>query len=891
MDPRYACSSQKRRQKVLDGVDIGGGVLLLGIDFLEVVDTALIGTAISGARQRLLVLRALHPVLTPIVRANVAIDGGVRVTPIRLLWAQRLRDVLDTPDPAVDPDERAWLRGVFLQGLPDAPTDPPTSWDDPSEWAGYGWDEPEHWIVLRCEEQGDFSTYTLRLVSSGDLPLAGWDRVLSRVDFSFKVECPSAFDCATEEEETPPSSTPPYIDYLARDFSSFRRLMLDRLSIILPDWKETSTADLGHVLIDLVAYAADHLSYYQDAVATEAYLSTARRRISVRRHARLLDYRMHEGCNARAWVHLTVADGQELVGSATSPALPAGTPVLTWLSDAPVLSAATYTAGLDRSPVVFETVAARTTLTWAQNAITVHTWGEDACCLDAGETSATLVVPDGGDLRLEVGDALVFEEVRSPDTGALADADRAHRAIVRLTEVGAPIWDPVVGVWVVDVAWGEEDALPTGFCLDTVTDASGDSGPVTLARSNLVLVDHGRTIDSDQEEAEDPSHGGPLLAGEALVPEQVHTDGRRYRPRLKQTGLTWRARIDLSASSAGLLAQDPREAVPALTLSDSRGTTWSPVPDLLGSDDFAPDVVVEMESDRRAWLRFGDGEYGRAPTVASTFRATYRVGNGAAGNVGADALVHLVSDTLGGAITGVRNPIPATGGTDPESLDAVRLYAPVAFREQQRAVTLADWVAITEKHPDVQRAAATLRWTGSWHTVFLTVDRKGGLPIDPTFEDALLTWLEPYRLAGYDLEINAPKPVSLDIALSVCVAPGYYRANVEQALLRVFSAGLLSDGTRGFFHPDNFTFGQPVYLSAFVAAAMTVPGVAWVDTTPNLGVTGTTFVHRFARMHEPDHGELQRGYIAIESLECARLDSDPNRPENGRLTFSMRGGL
>src|SRR5439155_578231 len=53
---------------------------------------------------------------------------------------------------------------------------------------------------------------------------------------------------------------------------------------------------------ELLAYVGDHLSYYQDAVATEAYLDTARQRISVRRHARLMDYHMHEGCNARAWV-------------------------------------------------------------------------------------------------------------------------------------------------------------------------------------------------------------------------------------------------------------------------------------------------------------------------------------------------------------------------------------------------------------------------------------------------------------------------------------------------------------------------------------------------------------------------------------------------------------
>ena len=70
----------------------------------------------------------------------------------------------------------------------------------------------------------------------------------------------------------------------------------------MPAWQERSPADIGIALVELLAYAGDQLSYYQDAVATEAYLGTARRRVSVRRHARLLDYPMHDGCNARAWV-------------------------------------------------------------------------------------------------------------------------------------------------------------------------------------------------------------------------------------------------------------------------------------------------------------------------------------------------------------------------------------------------------------------------------------------------------------------------------------------------------------------------------------------------------------------------------------------------------------
>ena len=116
-------------------------------------------------------------------------------------------------------------------------------------------------------------------------PPAGFDPVLSSVEFSFKVDCPRDFDCrpGTSARRSPP--TTPEIDYLAKDYASFRRLMLDRLALLVPDWRERNAADLGIALVELLAYVGDHLSYQQDAVATEAYLGTARRRISVRRHA------------------------------------------------------------------------------------------------------------------------------------------------------------------------------------------------------------------------------------------------------------------------------------------------------------------------------------------------------------------------------------------------------------------------------------------------------------------------------------------------------------------------------------------------------------------------------------------------------------------------------
>src|SRR5262249_26696973 len=90
--------------------------------------------------------------------------------------------------------------------------------------------------------------------------------------------------------------------YLAKDYAGFRQLILDRLAVTMPGWKERHVPDIGIALVEVLAYVGDHLSYYQDAVGTEAYLDTARRPISLRRPVRLVDYRMHEGCNARAWV-------------------------------------------------------------------------------------------------------------------------------------------------------------------------------------------------------------------------------------------------------------------------------------------------------------------------------------------------------------------------------------------------------------------------------------------------------------------------------------------------------------------------------------------------------------------------------------------------------------
>jgi len=729
-------------------------------------------------------------------------------------------------------------------------------------------------IAIRTSAAGDFSTYTLSIVNSGDdlTTPAGFDPRLSSVDFSFKVECPSDFDCEAPAVCPPSALSAPRIDYLAKDYGSFRQLMLDRLSAIMPAWTERNPSDLQVALIEVLAYAADHLSYFQDAVATEAYLGTARKRVSVRRHARLLDYQMHDGCNARAWVFIEAANGvvgQLLPGPATDSEGDGepGTLLLTQTNLASgAIASAQQSAALLAGALPFETMH-DVVLYTAHNEIDFYTWSDDQCCLPKGAVSATLSNP-GNDINLKVGDALLFEEKLSPVTGAAADADPTHRCVVRLTAV-TPGNDPLDDSPIIEIEWAADDALPFPLCLSTLIETAGGPTPIenlSVARGNLVLADHGLTI-----------------SGEALQPAVV-PQGKPYRPQLQNPGITFRVPyVDETArqqAAASVAAQDPRAAGPAISLTN--GAIWQPQRDLLESDRFAHEFVVETEDDGSATLRFGDGELGALPV--SGLSATYRTGNGTAGNAGAGAIVNAVTAVAG--IASLRNPLPAMGGIDPETITEVRNYAPQAFRTQERAVMDTDYSVIAATFPQVQKAVATLRWTGSWYTWFVTADRADGLALDQPFRQGLSGFLDAYRLAGYDLEIEPPVFVPLDIAFTVCVSPGYFRSNVEQALLDTFSNRDLPDGRRGFFHADNFSFGQPVYLSRIIAAAMQVPGVHWVDTDDR-----PPKPNRFQRWGQLPAGETAAGEIDFGRLEVARLDNDPNAPENGRIEFFMEGGL
>lgn len=753
-------------------------------------------------------------------------------------------------------------------------------------------DDGVAYLEVTVDQPGDFSAYTLSLDAPGVV-----DSRYDHRDFGFKVGCPSPFDCRPEQECPPDVVDAPALDYLAKDYTSFRQLLFDLIPGRAPEWTDRHEADLGVVLVELLAHAGDHLSYAQDAVANEMYLETARQRESVRRHTRLIDYPMHEGINAKAFVHVGVeSDGviparslrcpPRTVRFLTRVAAPLGGSIL---PPGPVIGQEQAEQALDMAEAVFEPVDT-VQLRLALNRVWIHTWGDDDCCLPAGSVAVDLV----GDAITE-GTRLLLEEVKGVVTGLARDANDEHRQVVRVRHVEqledalhtaaaveggvgprGPEDDPLV---VTRVSWDTADALRFPLCLSSIDQQNQAIRAVAVARGNIVLVDHGVTV------------------RESHVPDE---DGIRYsqigyRFRLSDGPLTFGFPRGFTCTEpvVSLSRIAPRTAEPHAVVVDGDGSgfVWLPELDLLGTDRFSRSFVAEPDHEGRALLRFGDGTHGRRPTFpvepsvseSARLHVAYRIGNGRAGNVGRETIVHvvepeeLVSDWP--VITSVRNPLAAWGGVDPEPVDVVKRIAPDAFRaETYRAVTEEDYAVATELLPQVARARASLRWTGSWYTVFVTVDPKGTEELGLELEQAVRQHLARYRQTGYDLEVQPPRYAALEIGLVVCAGREHRRTDVAVAVRRALRPGPLTDGRRGFFHADNFTFGQPLHLSRLYAAVEQVEGVDSVE------------VVTFQRYGAEPAGELVAGRIEAGRLEILRLNDDVSFPEHGVLHVEMRGG-
>lgn len=746
-------------------------------------------------------------------------------------------------------------------------------------------------LRIRIAPVGDYSTYRLELVWNANLI----DPFFSSIGFKFRPGC-FTNDCAPVQSGRPPQPNPG-IDYLAKDYDSFRHTLMVAMAERVPGWSSTSEADHDQVLIDLFAAAADELSDFQDRVMAEAYLGSSRKRVSLARHARLMDYHLHQGNQASTWLAVDVLNGQ-------APFSLDDQELVVRTADASVY----FASRQQRLPAV-----QRQRLDPLLNRLRLYTWRDAQPALAAGSTSADLVPFDGLATQAEADGLrdlvrsgqwreLLIAERLNPLTGNEPGRHRGKRQLLRLlpgsnSHLGAAesLFDPLLGVWLVRVNWRADDALRFDYSFSTFC-----PGPPAKTVSD-VSVFYGNLL---------PVYGGQPLAVQfhepgSLLPSDTAVLKHRHFERLDrhQDGRDWvLAELPDDGPLAYLPEPDgsvPNGELPArstlwLQVEASGGARedWDEVESLVHSDDSAENgdhFSVETDELQRSVLRFGNGTNGRLLPLDATVHARYQIGVGHAGNIGADQLreVEPLQGALNGAVSAATNPFDISNGRDPEPAERIRRNAPEAFRARQlRAVTLADYIRRAEEVLGVSRAVARYAWTGSWRTVRIALDPAGFSVFGDERSQALWDELQPrvaahleaVRLIGEDLEIRPPRYVPLEIHIVVCAASDYWAEDLRFVLEQEFSEHWTADGRAGFFHPDQWAFGQALHRSQLEGRLLAVAGVAHVVSIS---------MKRFA---SPLPASVTAEQIALRFDEVLVLANDPDHLERGLIRFTVQGG-
>jgi len=732
--------------------------------------------------------------------------------------------------------------------------------DDVHDWSLDAEDRPL--LTLHTRAPGDFSTYVLTLES------ALLDSYFARSRFSFKAGCPSTLDCRTKPELCPPPDGGPPIDYLAKDFTSFRKALSDFSALRYPDWRERSEADVGVMFMEALSGLADDLSYTQDRIAAESTLMTATQRRSLIRHARLVDYEPRPATSARLDLQFDVND----VGP-----MPPGVLVSAQGPDGTKIPFETGTGLADTTSYAVDPKWNRN----GPNPLAPYWWDDSQRCLRRGATEMWV---HGHDHQLAIGMALLI------DTAGATPADLPIRQIVHLTPTKEGLQnfateevDPLFlenggPTPVTHIRWSAAEALLKDHDL-TRTKVAGNIVPATQGRR----VEEAFAIPIDDPAAPQPKapialhRTGPNQTSEYLYP-------------LRNGPLSWlSSRTDPEASAAPEIALEPmppasagdgwtwRRSLLEAALAE-RAFTLDPAAYRLLGQSPEGDDYADYDGSAATTLRFGDGVFGAVPENGALFRLRYRVGQGAAGNVARDS-IKTVEPSSPISIATVTNPFPATGGADEETAGRVRRRAPQKFRAvQYRAVRPEDYVAAAKTLPWVEAAGTVFRWTGSWLTVFTTADPKGTDELPPELRAQLIDLLNRRRMAGYESYVLAPRYVAIDLTITVCVCPAAFRSDVQEGVTAALDGSVATEGRRGFFNPDNFQFGTPLERSRLEAAVQEVPGVD--------GVVSVLYKVRGVMARAAELGDV----LAVGSDQIVQVDNDPSATWKGSLRVVAEGG-
>lgn len=289
------------------------------------------------------------------------------------------------------------------------------------------------------------------------------------------------------------------------------------------------------------------------------------------------------------------------------------------------------------------------------------------------------------------------------------------------------------------------------------------------------------------------------------------------------------------------------------------GQPWSEVSSFYGLPANAQVFVTREDAQQNTYVDFGDGINGaRLPTGSNNVVATYRIEAGA-DSPPAGKLTVIAQSYPG--LQSVVNPVPVSGGSDPDPASLLRQYAPQSVLTFGRAVSVFDYQALAAGAPGVNRAQAVWSWNAVNQQAGVTVYVAG----EPNVATSVQTLLNAAGDPNRPVSVQPATEINITLTLDLIVKAGW-----DQGAMTAGVVAALCDPMTGLFSPAKLGIGQALFDSMIEAAVLSVDGLVAIKSST------------FAIDQWPDAGPLHNpGEGAFFSLDPAGLAPSMEVAANG----------
>ena len=208
------------------------------------------------------------------------------------------------------------------------------------------------------------------------------------------------------------------------------------------------------------------------------------------------------------------------------------------------------------------------------------------------------------------------------------------------------------------------------------------------------------------------------------------------------------------------------------------GEQYTLVDNLLNIDSLSKIYLIQEVKDEKYEIIFGDGIFGKKLENNAVITIDYIVTDGRDGN-GASSFdfVGSLKDGNGNNITSIATPsvttvISARNGSEIESIDSIRYYAPRIYSSQYRAVTARDYEALikTEIYPNaeiVNVIGGEELDPPEFGSVKIAIKPKNGLYVSDFDKQQILSKLSQYTILGINQKITDIKVLYVELDSSI----------------------------------------------------------------------------------------------------------------------------